>query len=56
MNYRKLLEKYMRDVVVCEGNAFVCDEWDEWLGPDGYTKAEHAALVELRDKIYAEQK
>ncbi len=53
MNYRKLLEKYMRDVVECEGTAFVDD--DPWWNGCGYTEAEHAVLLAMRDKIYKKE-
>ena len=46
----KLLEKYMRDVLTCEGTTFVCGEW---CGSE-YTEEEHAVLLELRDKIEKE--
>ena len=46
----ELLEKYMRDVLKCEGTTFV---GSAWFGGD-YTKEEHAVLLELRDKIEKE--
>ncbi len=50
----ELLEKYMRDVLTCEGTTFVCDGWDGEYEPNDYTKEEHAVLLELRDKIEKE--
>ena len=56
VDYKKLLEKYMRDVVECEGTAFVEDEWCGGFGLDDYTEKENAALVELRNKIYKQNR
>ena len=54
MNYKKLLDKYMRHVVVCEGTAFVTDFWGD-IGPQGYTEEEHEVLLKLENKIYKEK-
>ena len=54
MNYRKLLEKYMRDVVAAEGTAFV-DDYGGWVGSD-YTKKELAVLLAMRDQIYKDER
>ena len=45
VDYRKLLTKYMQNIVVDEGYNFVYS--DDWCG---YTKAEYLALVEISQK------
>ncbi len=54
MKYKKLLEKYMRHVVMCEGTAFVTDTWDD-NDPQGYTEEEQEVLLKLKNKIYKEK-
>jgi len=54
MDYKKLLEKYMRDVLECEGTAFFCEGWNGEYGPHGYTKEEHVALLEILNSLRKE--
>lgn len=55
MNYRKLLEKYMREIVDNEGTSLVPDLWDGGYGKHGFSFKEHAFLLKLREKIFKEQ-
>ncbi len=55
IDYKLLLEKYMREVILAESVAFVPDRWTRQYCENDYTEKEHAYLLKLRENLYDEE-